>query len=63
MYSQVLSPGVQNAEEPTLAPRRLGLAATSSMVERCAEEQIVEQPWIVLTERVELLGQGKDDGK
>ena len=31
MQSQVLSPRMQNGEEADLAPRCLGLAATSSM--------------------------------
>ena len=62
MQSQVLSPRMQNGEEADFSSEvpwvggnfEHGLSAG-------AEEQIVEQPWITLTQRVQLMGQGKDD--
>ena len=62
MQSQVLSPGVQNAEEADLGPEVLGVSRNFEHgLSAGAEEQIVEQPWMALTERVQLVGQGKDD--
>src|SRR5271163_1120161 len=62
MQSQVLSPGVQNAEEADLGSEVLGVGRNFKHgLSAGAEEQIVEQPWIALTERVQLVGQGKDD--
>ncbi len=62
MQSQVLSPGVQNAEEADLGSEVLGVGRNFEHgLSAGAEEQIVEQPWIALTERVQLVGQGKDD--
>ena len=62
MQSQVLSPGVQNAEEADLGSEVLGVGRNFEHgLGAGAEEQIVEQPWIALTERVQLVGQGKDD--
>jgi hypothetical protein len=62
MQTQVLSPGVQNAEEADLGSEVLGVGRNFEHgLSAGAEEQIVEQPWIALTERVQLLGQGKDD--
>ena len=62
MQTQVLSPGVQNAEEADLGSEVLGVGRNFEHgLSAGAEEQIVEQPWIALTERVQLVGQGKDD--
>ena len=62
MQSQVLSPGVQNAEEADLGSEVLGVGRNFEHgLSAGAEEQIVEQPWIALAERVQLVGQGKDD--
>ena len=62
MQSQVLSPGVQNAEEADLGSEVLGVGRNFEHgLSAGAEEQIVEQPWIALTERIQLMGQGKDD--
>ena len=62
VQSQVLSPGVQNAEEADLGSEVLGVGRNFEHgLSAGAEEQIVEQPWIALTERVQLVGQGKDD--
>ena len=62
MQSQVLSPGVQNAEEADLGSEVLGVGRNFEHGLRAgAEEQIVEQAWMALTERVQLVGQGKDD--
>src|SRR5271156_3774531 len=62
MQSQVLSPGVQNAEEADLGSEVLGAGRNFEHgLSAGAEEQIVEQPWIALTERIQLVGQGKDD--
>ena len=62
VQSQVLSPGVQDAEEADLGSEVLGVGGNLKHgLSGGAEEQIVEQPWIALTERVQLVGQGKDD--
>jgi hypothetical protein len=62
MQSQVLSPGVENAEEADLGSEVLGVGGNLKHgLSGGAEEQIIEQPWIALTERVQLVGQGKDD--
>jgi hypothetical protein len=62
MQSQVLSPGVQNAQEADLGSEVLRVGRNFEHgLSAGAEEQIVEQPWIALTERVQLVGQGKDD--
>lgn len=62
MQSQVLSPGVQDAEEADLGSEVLGVGGNLKHgLGGGAEEQIIEQPWIALTERVQLVGQGKDD--
>src|SRR5271156_1819676 len=62
MQSQVLSPGVQNAEEADLGSEVLWVGRNFEHgLSAGAEEQIVEQPRIALTERVQLVGQGKDD--
>jgi hypothetical protein len=62
MQSQVLSPGMQNTEEADLCPEVLGVGRNFKHgLSTGAEKQIVEQPWIALTERVQLVGQGKDD--
>ncbi len=62
MQSQVLSPGVQNAEEADLGSEVFGVGRNFEHgLSAGAEEQIVEQPWIAPTERVQLVGQGKDD--
>ena len=57
MRSEVLSPGVQNAEEADLGSEVLGVGRNFEHgLSAGAEEQIVEQPWIALTERVQLVG-------
>ena len=57
MQSQVLSLGVQNAEEADLGSEVLGVGRNFEHgLSAGAEEQIVEQPWIALTERVQLVG-------
>jgi hypothetical protein len=62
MQSQVLSPGMQNAEEADFGSEVLGVGRNFKHGLRAgAEEQIVEQPWIALAERVQLVGQGEDD--
>jgi hypothetical protein len=62
MQSEVLSPGVENAEEADLSSEVLGVGRNFEHgLSTGAEEQIVEQPRIALTERVQLVGQGKDD--
>ena len=62
MQSQVLSPGVQNAEEADLGSEVLGVGRNFEHgLSAGAEEQIVEQSWITLTKRVQLVGQSKDD--
>ena len=62
MRSEVLSPGVQNAEEADLGSEVLGVGRNFKHgLSAGAEKQIVEQPWVALTERVQLVGQGKDD--
>jgi hypothetical protein len=62
MQSQVLSPGVQDAEEADLGSEVLGVGGNLKHgLSGGAEEQIIEQPWIALTERVQVVGQGKDD--
>ena len=62
MQSQVLPPGVQDAEEADLGSEVLGVGGNLKHgLSGGAEEQIIEQPWIALTERVQLVGQGKDD--
>ena len=53
MQSQVLSPGVKNAEEADLGSEVLGVGRNFEHgLSAGAEEQIVKQPWIALTERV-----------
>ena len=62
MQSQVLSPGVENAEEADLGSEVLGVGRNLEHgLSAGAKEQIVKQPWIALAERVQLVGQGKDD--
>lgn len=57
MQSQVLSPGVQNAEEADFGSEVLGVGRNFEHgLSAGAEEQIVEQPWVALTERVQLVG-------
>jgi hypothetical protein len=56
MQSQVLSPGVQNAEEADLGSEVLGVGRNFEHgLSAGAEEQIVEQSWMPLTERVQLV--------
>ena len=53
MQSQVLSPGVQNAEEANLGSEVLGVGRNFEHgLSAGAEEQIVEQPWIALAELI-----------
>ena len=57
VQSQVLSPGVQNAEEADLGSEVFGVGRNFEHgLSAGAEEQIVEQPRIALTERVQLVG-------
>ena len=53
MQPEVLSPGVQNAEEADLGSEVPGVGGNLEHgLSAGAKEQIVEQPWIALTERV-----------
>jgi hypothetical protein len=62
MQSQVLSPGMQNAEKADLGSEVLGAGRNFKHgLSAGTVEQIVEQPRMALTERVQLVGQGKDD--
>src|SRR5450432_4254664 len=62
MQSQVLSPGVQNAQEADLGSKILGVGRNFKHgLSAGTEEQIVEQPWITLTERIQQVGQSEDD--
>src|SRR5258708_9506631 len=57
MQSQVLSPSVQNAEKADLGSEVLGVGRNFEHgLSAGAEEQIVEQSWIALTERGQLVG-------
>jgi hypothetical protein len=62
VQSEGLSPGVQNGKESQLGAEMLRIGGNLKHgLSASAEEQIVEQPWMALTERVQLVGQGKDD--
>ena len=62
MQSQVLSPRMQNGEEADFSPEMPGVGGNFEHgLSAGAEEQIVEQPWVTLTQRVQLMGQGEDD--
>src|SRR3984957_20358907 len=62
MQSQVLSPGVQNAEEADLGSEVLGVGRNFEHgLSAGAGEEIVERAGVVVTERIQLVGQGKDD--
>ena len=62
MQSQVLSPRMQNGEEADFSSEVPGVGGNFEHgLSAGAEEQIVEQPWVTLTQRVQLMGQGKDD--
>ncbi len=64
MQLQVLPPGMQNAEKADLGAEMLGVCRNFKHgLGACAEEQIVEQPWVALAERVQLVGQSKDNVK
>ena len=53
---------MQNAEKADLGSEVLGVGRNFEHgLSAGAEKQIVEQLWIALTERVQLVGQGKDD--
>ena len=53
MQSEVLSPGVQNAEEADLGSEVLGVDRNLEHgLSAGAKEQIVKHPWVALTERV-----------
>jgi hypothetical protein len=53
VQSKVLPPGVQNAEEADLGSEVPGVGRNLEHgLSAGAKEQIVEQPWIALTERV-----------
>ena len=53
MQSQVLSPGMQNAQETDLGSEVLGVGRNFEHgLSAGAKEQIVEQAWIALTERI-----------
>jgi hypothetical protein len=53
MQSQVLPPGVQDAEEADLGSEVFRVCGNLKHgLSGGAEEQIIEQPWIALTERV-----------
>jgi hypothetical protein len=53
---------MQNGEEADFSSEVLGVGGNFEHGLRAgAEQQIVEQPWVTLTQRVQLMGQGKDD--
>ena len=53
MQSEILSSGVQDAEEADLGSEVLGVGRNFEHgLSAGAEEQIVEHPWVALTERV-----------
>jgi hypothetical protein len=54
MQSKVLSPGVQNANESDLGSKVLGVGRNFKHgLSAGTEEQIIEQPWVTLTERIQ----------
>ena len=62
VQAQVLSPGVQDAEEADLGSEMLGICCDFEHgLSASPEEQIEEQPGISLTERVQRMRQSKDD--
>src|SRR3954447_11598653 len=62
MQSQVLSPGVQNAKEADLGSKVLGVGRNFKHgLSAGAEEQVIEQPRVMLTERIQQVGQSEDD--
>jgi len=64
MQLQVLPPGMQNAEKADLGSEVLGVCRNFEHgLGAGAEEQIVEQPWVALAERVQLVWQSKDNVK
>jgi hypothetical protein len=53
---------MQNGEEADFSSEMPGVGGNFEHgLSAGAEEQIVEQPWVTLTQRVQLMGQGKDD--
>lgn len=62
MQAEVLPPGVQDAEEADLRSEVLGVGCDfKHSLGGGAEEQIVEQPGMSLTERVQRMRQCEDD--
>ena len=62
MMLEVLSPGMEHAEETDVGSEMLGIA--SQFEQRAgagAEEQIVEQPLVLEDQSGELMRQGEDD--
>ena len=62
MMLQVLSPGMEHAEEPDVGSQVLGIASQFEQRSGAgAEEQIVEQPLVLEDQSGELVRQGEDD--
>jgi len=62
MMLEVLSPGVEHAEESNIGTEMLGIASEFEQRSGAgAEEQIVEQPLVLEDESGELVRQGEDD--
>jgi hypothetical protein len=53
---------MQNGQEANFSSEEPGVGGNFEHgLSAGAEEQIVEQPWVTLTQRVQLMGQGEDD--
>jgi hypothetical protein len=64
MMLEVLSPGVQDAEQPDIGTEVLGVACHFEQRSRAgAEEQIVEQALVLKHESGEFMGQREDEVK
>ena len=62
MMLEVLSPGMEHAEESDVGSEVLGVASQFEQRRGAgAKEQIVEQPLVLEDKRGELVGQGEDD--
>jgi hypothetical protein len=62
MNLEVLSPGMEHAEEPDVRSQVLGIASEFEQRSGAgAEEQIVEQPLVLEGESGEFVRQGEDD--
>jgi hypothetical protein len=64
MQHQVLSPGMQDAEEPNLNAKMLWISRDFEQRLRTRREQkIVKQGWVGTNQRIQLMRQGKHDVK